>query len=29
VISRETGEVRIWVTETANKETCQAILTTL
>jgi transposase-like protein len=29
VISRQTGEVRIWVTETADKETCQAILTTL
>jgi transposase-like protein len=29
VISRETGDVRIWVTETADKETCHAILTTL
>jgi len=29
VVSRESGEVRLWVCETANKETCQAILMTL
>jgi transposase-like protein len=29
IVSRETGEVRLWVCETADRETCQAILTTL
>ncbi len=29
VVSRDTGEVRLWVCETANKETCQAILCSL
>lgn len=28
IISRDTGELRLWVCATATKETCQAILTT-
>jgi hypothetical protein len=28
MISRDTGELRLWVCDTANKEPCQAIVTT-